>query len=46
LADEDLYRSAPRDEALAAAYGLFEHFNVMFGGNMGVAGIFEELHAG
>jgi glycosyltransferase involved in cell wall biosynthesis len=45
-ADEDVYRPVPRDEALAAEYGLSEHFNVMFGGNMGAAQAMENvLHA-
>jgi glycosyltransferase involved in cell wall biosynthesis len=45
-ADEDVYRPVPRDEALAAEYGLSEHFNVMFGGNIGAAQAMENvLHA-
>jgi glycosyltransferase involved in cell wall biosynthesis len=36
-ADEELYRLLPRDEALAAEYGLSGRFNVMFAGNMGAA---------
>jgi glycosyltransferase involved in cell wall biosynthesis len=45
-ADEDVYRPVRRDEALAAEYGLSEHFNVMFGGYIGAAQTLENvLHA-
>lgn len=36
-ADEDIYRPLPRDEALAAEYGLAGRFNVVYGGNIGAA---------
>lgn len=36
-ADEDIYRPVPRDESLAAEYGLAGRFNVVFGGNLGAA---------
>jgi len=36
-ADEELYRPVPRDESLAAKYGLAGRFNVVFGGNLGAA---------
>jgi colanic acid biosynthesis glycosyl transferase WcaI len=36
-ADEDIYRPVPRDEALAAQHNLTGRFNIVFGGNMGVA---------
>jgi glycosyltransferase involved in cell wall biosynthesis len=46
-ADEDLYRPVSRDSiqglALAAEYGLSQHFNVMFGGNMGAAQALENV---
>lgn len=46
-ADEDVYRPVARDSeqevALAAEYGLSEHFNVMFGGNMGAAQAMENV---
>lgn len=42
-ADEDVYRPVPRDEALAAEYGVSGHFNVMFGGYMGAAQALENV---
>lgn len=36
-ADEDIYRPMPRDEALAAEYGLKGRFNVIYAGNLGAA---------
>jgi glycosyltransferase involved in cell wall biosynthesis len=36
-ADEEIYRPVPRDEALAAEYGMAGRFNVVYGGNLGAA---------
>lgn len=36
-ADEEIYRPVPKDPMLGERYGLVDHFNVMFAGNMGPA---------
>jgi colanic acid biosynthesis glycosyl transferase WcaI len=36
-ANEELYRPLPKDDAMAAEYGLAGRFNVVFAGNMGAA---------
>lgn len=36
-ADEEVYRPLPRNDALAAQYGLADRFNILYAGNLGAA---------
>jgi glycosyltransferase involved in cell wall biosynthesis len=42
-ADESIYRPVPPDSALAEETGMAGHFNVLFGGNMGLAQALETV---
>jgi glycosyltransferase involved in cell wall biosynthesis len=42
-ADEDIFRPAARDQQLGMEHGFVDHFNIIFGGNIGAAQALENV---